>query len=206
MIRAYAALGMMLAASACTPAPPLLTLGNPSCDPSPMLATAVPVPLGGSASIKLGAESRCLLGSPPVTYGLFRLPQTAAPYNLTIGSAVAGEAVVAPRAALLDGAGTAGRALATGDFRADTFGFLAGIRPRPEEQFLLVSADPGTLGRSVTLRLSLRQMGGVDMAAGVIIVPIFVPQRVPAQITERPATYSLNGPVRVSAEPLTTVP
>lgn len=203
-----AALSLAAALAACArPDPPLLTLSGRVCDVAPVLTNAAPVPFDSRAgvSVTLGANTPCLDtgGGRSVTYAVFRLPDATGPYQLTITSAVVGNAVVAPRATVYDAAGAVLRTLPPSEFRQGIAGFTAGLRSQGSERLLLVSADPATIGQPTTLRLSAREIGTQLAAAAVIPIIIAVP--VYDQTRERGVTLSLNGVVSVSAVPIATI-
>ena len=210
--RPRTALVLVLAAGACAPHPlqqPILSLGERVCDSSPVLRDAVAVPFGDASGVeqRIDADSRCLAIPPAgkASYAVFRLPDAPAPYTVTVASLVTGITLISPRVTLDDAAGTPGRIVEPRDFHSGIDGLEAGLRIRPGERYVVVVANPATLGQPVTLRLSLRERLGVQLAfAGPIFIPLaplaLLP-RTPA-VTQRPATLSLNGLLRVSAEPI----
>lgn len=199
-----AILAATLLLSACAhPEPPILTLTAPTCDPSPAFATATPVPFNESrgAEAHLNPATTCL-GSPPsaTTYAVFQLPQ-APPYTLTIYSR-ANRSLVAPRATIYDADGHPGRVLTLPDFESRIDGLRAGLRTHGTERYLVIEADRSRLGTPATLRLGSRS-GGTAVAATTIIIPLAAP--IPDITRQQSATYSLNGTIRVTAEPILIV-
>ena len=205
--RALAAAAVLILGACALPAqPPLLTLGSRQCDAAPVLDGAVAVPLRDRVAVAYGEASHCLLSadSQRLTYAVFRLPDAPAPYSVTVTSLAKQGVLVSPRLSVLDGNGAVTRSLAPGDFRESLEGLRAGLRIVPRERYLVAVADPARLGQMVTLRMSLRQQGGVDVA-GLIIIPIVIPSGGPP-VRWQDAIYALNGSVQVAAEPLVTVP
>ncbi len=211
-MRQILAASLLLAVSACShlAAPPVLTLGQRVCDAQPVLDGAVAVPFDqAGAVVKLGASSRCLQPSPTapgVTYAVFRLPDAPQPYNVTVASVAADNAVVSPVLSVYGDDGSIRRTVPPAAFRAGVYGFETGLRAQPGDRILVVTADPASLGHQQTLRLSLRDQGGVQTAAAVIVpIIIFVPHVRPG-LTQQDVTLALNGTIRVAATPVTRVP
>ncbi len=206
--RALAVAGVLSLGACALPAqPPLLTLGGRQCDAAPVLDGAVAVPLHDHVAVAYGEASHCLLSADAqtrLTYAVFRLPDAPAPYSVTVTSLAKQGVLVSPRLSVLDGNGAVTRSLAPGDFRESLEGLRAGLRIAPRERYLVAVADPARLGQMVTLRMSLRQQGGVDVA-GLIIIPIIIPSGGPP-VRWKDAIYALNGSIQVAAEPLVTVP
>ena len=203
----FASLAGLFALTACAkPEPPLLTLGDRACDPAPSLRDAVPVPLDGSADASLGAQSGCLnVAGGTTSYAVFRLPDTPQPANLTIRSLVAGTRLVPTQATVLNGAGQPRRTVSASEFNSSIDGLQAGLRTMPDDRYVVVSADPTQVGGRLTLRLSLRDQGGVAVAAGPIFVPLVIPLS-PVTVTHRSVTLSLSGTVRVAIAPIRSIP
>ena len=216
--RALGAALLILGMTGCTtPPPPLLTLGARACDSRPALADAVVVPFndadGGRA--RLDGTSRCLdlpQGGGQTTYAAFRLPDAQLPSSVTITSLVErGGAIVSPRVTVMSASGAVLRVIEPGEFQASIEGLRAGLRTRPGERYVIVAADPRTLGEPLMLRLgllsrSMRAAKPILLAmAGPVFVPIFIP---PANIqpTQRATTRSLSGIIRVTDEPVVIAP
>lgn len=170
------------------------------------------MPFGNAAGVeqKIDGRGHCLAVPPAgkASYAVFRLPDATAPYNVTVSSLVTGVTLISPRVTIDDDAGTPGRIIEPRDFHSGIDGLQAGLRIRPGERYVVVVANPATLGQPVTLRLSLRERLGVQLAFAGPIIPLapFALLPRPQPLTQRPATLSLNGVVRVSAEPIRVMP
>ena len=183
-----------------------LTLGDRACDPDPSLTSAVPVPAGGSVDAILGVQSGCLAVTGGATsYAVFRLPDAQIPATVTIKSLVAGTPLVPTQATVLDGAGQPRRTVSASEFSSSINGLQAGLRTMPDDRYVVVSADPTHVGEITTLRLSLRNQGGVAVAAGPVFVPLVIPIS-PAPVTHRSVTLSLSATVCVAIAPIRTIP
>ena len=214
MIRA-AALGAALLitglAGCAKPPPPLLTLGGRACDGSPALAQSVAVPFNADgARVRLDDTSRCLdlpQAGGQTTYAVFRLPDASLPSLVTISSVVErGGAIVSPRVTITSASGAVLRTIEPRQFQATIEGLHAGLRTRQGERYVIVTADPRTLGYHFMLRLGLRTSKPIRLAmAGPVFIPIFIPPP-PMQPTQRAATFSLSGIIRVTDEPVVTTP
>jgi hypothetical protein len=153
------ALATLAALAACShpePPAPVLSLAEASCAAQPDLAGAVALTLDAKDETKvsetIGANTPCFAPAPEARslYRVFALPASAEPYIISVASAPVGIGVFAPHLTLLDASGAPKREIAHDSFvyRGDNLSVL--FRSHPDERYLLVASDPGSVGQSVT--------------------------------------------------------
>ena len=169
----------MLAALAggCAKPPPMptLSLEGRSCTDKPDLAAASAVPLENDkpVSVMLDDKAPCLqaAGAAKVTYAAFSLPQSTEEYVLTIISAPIGEGRFSPRMALLDAGGDTLREIPPDMFMARGTALRAGLRRHSGERYLVISADPDTIGQTKSQIVDATKVyqsgGGFQIHTGV---------------------------------------
>ena len=196
---ALAAALLLAACAATTPSvPPITSLEGRSCGEHPDLAAARPLLLTGKpATATLDGASPCWRppGGPASTVAVFRLPDAAEPYLLTVASEPVGETLFSPRLLLLDEQGNPVR-----ERRRDTFLFhgpalKTGLRVQPGERFLIVASDPDSVGRR-----NSRIVGNVQQTttvAGPVIFNLYTGSE-----ANHDVTYAHNGSVTVAVEPM----
>jgi hypothetical protein len=155
-----AAATLMVAACATTPTPPaepVLTLGDKVCATSVGLAAPVAMtPAKGKPAMHVfghpvTAATPCLsLDGKSGNHVVFALPARPDNHTITIGGLQEPLRTLAPRVAILDGAGAVIRT-----FEADRFSNVGSshavqFRPAPEARFVLVTTDPDLVGKVVT--------------------------------------------------------
>jgi hypothetical protein len=194
------ALGLAIALlSGCKPPPPpVTTMEGRACVPQPLLESAAPVKLDGD-TVRVVLDETAGCWHPPAgaasAYVVFRLPQAAEPYILTIVSEPIGFGLLSPRAQLLDGGGTVLREIQPDSFLSQGPALKAGLRARPGEQFLVVTSDAGAVGQNKS------------EIANVLNQHVVVTGRYATSVNVgserlRTQTYAHNGVILVKAEPL----
>jgi hypothetical protein len=171
-IRSLALLAVAsLAVTACTktPPPPLLSMEGRQCTPLPDLATAHAVSVDDKdVSITLDDKTGCLdvHAERKLAYVAFGLPVIDQPYLLSVTSIPIGEGLFFPKLTLLDGAGKVLREIPPDMFLPHGAALHAGLRPHPDERYLIVSSDPATIGQTNSqltegIRVSGFMAGGI---------------------------------------------
>lgn len=142
--------------------PPVLNLDARICVPSLDLASAQPLPLEGTrdqgaftppgVTVPLGADAACWkpINGEKRVYVLFKLPESPAPYIISVASSPVGTALFSPDVEMLDQDGNVVR-----EVRRDSFAFhgtalYAGLRSHLGETYLLVASDPASVGQTVS--------------------------------------------------------
>jgi hypothetical protein len=101
---------LLAACAATTPSvPPITSIEGRICGERPDLAAARPLLLTDKpVTVTLDGASPCWRppGGPASTVAVFRLPDAAEPYLLTVASEPVGETLFSPRLVLLDGQGS----------------------------------------------------------------------------------------------------
>src|SRR5205085_4234035 len=77
----------------------------------------------------------------PALYRTFQLPETDAPYVITVTSKPFGGAILPPRVVLLAHTGAVKRELAGADLMFHGNGLTARFRSHPDESYLVVESD-----------------------------------------------------------------
>lgn len=181
--RAAALIASLLVAGCATPPwiRPVTHLGRQTCSPMPDLAAAHPVALGGATIVDLRGHGPCLRTAEGTgtTYAVFRLPDVRAPYLVTVTSGLLrGRALLPPRLVILDGQGNEVRELSADDFLSRGSSLSAAIQTHPGEYFVVVIADPASVGQHVSY------IADAPMTFGI----------------KRQFTTSYNGRITVSAQ------
>jgi hypothetical protein len=144
-------------------------LDGRQCTPLPDLATAHPVLVNDKdLSITLDDKTGCLdvHAERKLAYVAFALPVLEQPYFLSVTSIPIGEGLFFPKLTLLDGAGKVLREIPPDVFLPHGAALHAGLRPHPEERYLIVSSDPTTIGQTNSqltegIRVSGFMAGGI---------------------------------------------
>jgi hypothetical protein len=193
---------LVLLAACKPPPPPVVTLEGRACAAQPMLEGASPVGLDGkNVKVVLDENAGCWRPADGAAsaYVVFRLPQAADPYILTIVSEPIGVGLLAPRALLLDSTGKVLREVPRDSFMSQGSALKAGLRARPGEQFLIIASDSGSVGKDVS-ELANTVQQHVVMAGPYYATSINVGQE-----RTRTQTYAHNGTILVKAEPLPVI-
>lgn len=131
---------------------PIVSLADRACAPKPDLLGAPTLLLGDSNKMDVAVDA----GAPCVqapdgsrsAYVAVALPATSVPYVLSVRSAILGQTVFAPRIELLDGEGHVVRDVPRSAFMFHGASLYAAVRSHPDERFLVVFSDAGTVGQS----------------------------------------------------------
>ena len=159
--------------AACTkpPPPPILSLDGRQCTALPDLATAHPVLANDKdVSVTLDDKTGCLdvHAARKLAYVAFGLPDISQPYLLSVTSIPIGEGLFFPKLTLLDGTGKVVREIPADTFLPHGAALHAGLRPHPEERYLIVSSDPTTIGQTNSQLTEGIQVNGF-MAGGIYV-------------------------------------
>jgi hypothetical protein len=152
---------LCLAAAACASAPksappPILSVESATCAALPDLSRSTALvfdPKDEKAlSVDMGAASPCLSrGSDGKSvYAVFALPPGDAPFSITVASAPVGYGLFAPRVELMDDKGAVLRNYAFDSFVFHNEDLSVVFRNHPAERYLVVSAEPHSIGQSVS--------------------------------------------------------
>jgi hypothetical protein len=200
--------GGLLAACSNTPAPPpVVSLDARICTARPDLAGARALPLeapsdggvpsGKGVTVPLAADAACLkpAGGEKRVYALFKLPESAAPYIITIASDPVGSGLLSPYAETLDQEGRVLRVVQRDSFMFHGAALAVGLRSHPEEQYLLVASDPASVGQTVS------QIAGTTQVTTSGTGTIFFTLHTGSETT-RTLTYAHSGSITVKAAPV----
>jgi hypothetical protein len=191
----------LLAGCAGAPAaPPLTSLLDRPCAEKLDLAAPHPVQLDGrEVPVDFAAAAACWdVGGRRSAYAVFVLPSASEPYLASITSRPVGTALLSPRALILDERGETVRELKRDSFLSKGAALSASFRARPDERYLVVASDPGSVGTDVS------QISGSISSTMVAAGPVFTMVHSGTETTQR-YTYAHNGLVAVSAQPVPKV-
>jgi hypothetical protein len=194
------AVAAIVSACASAPPPPLLALPDAqTCSTHLDLSDATPVTLkdGESVTRTFDGTSECWVavdGSKSV-YAVFRLPEAGTPYIVTVDSAPTGTALLPPQAMLLDKSGVVQREIGRDSFQFHGAILRGGIRIHAGDAYLVVRSDPRAVGKSVSQIVEATHEYVASTAAFMMIVHS-------GSEDKDDYTYSYNGIVTVSAQPL----
>jgi hypothetical protein len=152
---AMAAAAVLLSGCVPSPAPPQqIDLTGRDCAAAPSLAGAAPLLYSDkdqTVAAPFTATDPCVRTPTGLAlYHVFRLPDGASQLTFTVASPPAGLALVPIHVVLLDNTGAVKREYA-GDALAFRGGGLSALfRGHPDEAYLVVEADPGAVGQSVS--------------------------------------------------------
>jgi hypothetical protein len=198
---------MALAASACgndRGPPPITNIAALTCSPRPALAEAKPVPLDSdkAVTVTLDGNASCLEqpGGLRSLYGAFKLPDgSSQPVLVSVTSTPLGAGLFSPHVLMLDERENVVREIARDAFMFHGNKLYVGIRLHPEERYLIVASDPQSVGSQISrITESTSTAGGSAIGGGVIVFYTIHS----GSDRESNFTYSHNGTVTVSAEPM----
>ncbi|MBV8650739.1 MAG: hypothetical protein JO255_04680 [Alphaproteobacteria bacterium] len=200
--RAASILGRLLPAAllaSCNHAlPPLVTLDGRDCAARPDLAGAQPIILDPDkdVTVRLDATAPCVQAADGTksVYGVFRLPQSADPYVVSVTSTLSGRGLFSPRLMLVDREGTVLREVPRDDFVFHGTSLYAGIRSHADEAYMIVASDPQSVGQQVSQTSEHGRATSAPTGGGG-----FLTIGIGSEKTHR-FTYSHNGVVTVSAQ------
>jgi hypothetical protein len=180
--------------------PPLVTLDGRDCGARPDFAGAQPILLDPDKDVtmRLDAAAPCVQAADGTksVYGVFRLPQSADPYVVSVTSTLSGRGLFSPRLTMVDREGTVLREVPRDAFVFHGTSLYVGIRSHAEEAYMIVASDPQSVGQQVAQTSENAQTSTAVFPSGG-----FLTIGMGAEKTHR-FTYSHNGVVTVSARPL----
>lgn len=131
---------------------PLIAFNPNYCLPSVSLTEATPVNLGEVETplneVVFDETSPCVQqgDGTPAIYHVFRLPQAAEPYLITVRTEPVGPAYLVVTADILAADGTVARQVDAKGFSFHGISLSALLRSRPGEEYLVVKSDPSRVG------------------------------------------------------------
>jgi hypothetical protein len=183
--------------------PPVTSIADRSCAAAPDLSSAKPVELDAKKSVKVTLDGAAPCwesteGNKSV-YAVFKFPEAAVPYMVAVYSEPLGQGLFTPRVITLDAAGVTQREIGRDSFRFNGNFLHVSLRVHDGERYLLVASDPKSVGQQVNqISESTNTYTGTSAGGGVIVTF----QVHTGSDTERSYTFSLNGKVEVSAQPI----
>ena len=179
-IMAVGAIGGLAAACAAgSVQPPVLTYANQGCAAAADLMTAVSLTPPRERAVHVVAvpvdtSTPCLNRSGPTPYVVYQLPADLGDKTVTVGSMLEATRIFAPEVAVLDGRGMVTRTFAREEYHYRGGHYSVQFRPRDEEAYVLVSADPALVGQrydSIMIGTTTTSVytggGGVSWTSGV---------------------------------------
>ena len=201
---AGAACGLMfvVGARADDDVPPVTSLPSAVfCAPAPDLSGAIAMRVGHDAKADISiAAARCMKDdSGAGLYQVFALPALEKPSVMTVASAPVGTGILFPRITVLDAAGKTTRQVAPDAVMFRDGNLAAVLRLHAGDAFLVVESDPAHIGQSLS-RVEERTHVtpiGIVTATGFGYTAIHT-----GSDETNTLTFSLNGTVSVSVEPV----
>lgn len=200
-----AALVSALAVASCTHdpgPPPIVSIADRACTAQPVLSNAKPVVLDGdkSVTVKLDGTAPCWeADGAKSVYSMFDLPQSPDPVLVSVLSDPLGQGVFAPRVIVLDGDQHIMRELPRDSFMFHGASLYVGIRLHAGERYLIVASDPKTVGQQYTQASESTQVAAGAVVTGAAVG--FFTVHTGSDSTSI-YTYSYNGTVKVTAQPM----
>lgn len=141
----------VLTACAATPPAPVLHYARNDCAATPNLSAAISLtPDREKAShavlTPVDGQAACLApaGTP---YFVYRLPADFGDKTITVGATLEALRIFAPDVAILDANGVVTRTFARDEYYYRSLHYSVQFRPREEEVYILVSAEPALVGQ-----------------------------------------------------------
>lgn len=132
---------------------PLLAYDRDNCALVPDLSSAISLTpekerASHTAFGPVGADGPCLQGPDgALPYIVFALPEDRDDKTLSVGGALEATRILSPRVSLLAADGSVTRTFGSEDFLYRGPLYSVQLRPRAEEAFILVSAEPARVGQ-----------------------------------------------------------
>lgn len=187
-------------ASACatyTPAAPVLEYDHSNCDAAPVLSGAISLTptkerVSHVVSTPVTAETACLTtATGPTPYIVYALPADFGDKTVTVGGVLDVTRIFSPDVQILNARGETTRSFAAEDYMYRGPVYSVQFRPRADEAYVLVSANPQRVGQAYnSIAISTQTTGTV--AAGAYIS--WTSGSDSAQVR----TFSYEGPVQVT--------
>jgi hypothetical protein len=181
--------------------PPITSLEDRGCAPTPDLSTARPVFLSADKPVTVdldrGAACLALADGSRGVYAVFALPESATPYLVTVASLPQGETLFSPRATVLDASGAMVQELPRGAFMFHGATLSVAFRTHGQERFVVVTSDSGSVGQQQP------QLASGVQATPVVAGPVIFFTHSGWEKSQN-YTYAYNGRVSVSAQPVPT--
>jgi hypothetical protein len=186
---------LVLLAGCATPPPPVTSLEGRICATRLDLGNPRPLALaGGAVKVTLEQTSPCLeAAGAKSAYLLFRLPESADEYMVSVSSAPLGQGLFAPHLLLLGDAGQVQRQLSRDSFMFHGAALAINIRIHPGEHFLVVASDSDVTGQQISRLVASTQVATYTVGLAYVSV------HTGAENTSN-YTYAYNGVVTVAAE------
>ncbi len=178
----------------------MTSLEGRSCTAQLDLANPRPLALeGGAVKVTLDQTAPCIeAATGKSTYLLFRLPDAAEEYIVSVSSEPLGQGLFAPHLLLLNDAGQLRRELPRDSFMFHGAALAVSIRIHAGEHFLIVASDSDATGQQISRLVASTQ---VTAAAGP---GVYVVVHTGAESTNS-YTYAHNGVITVAAEKIPKV-
>lgn len=134
------------------PSPPTLEFVRSDCASAPDLSTAISLTPDKERAVYFvnapaSSDAGCLVQDGRQTpYALFALPADYGDKTLTVGSTMEPLRILSPSVVILDGRGEVSRTFDAADYMYRGAVYSVQFRPRPDEAYVLVTADPVRVG------------------------------------------------------------
>lgn len=202
-----ALLAGLILLSACAhsppPPPPLTALPPLACAPALTLQgmPSLPVIMGKEAPTSFGIGSNCMLlgDGQPTLYSIYRLPDQAEPYLITVRSLPVGEGLIIPRVLLMADDNVVLRTVEGEGFTFHGASMMAKLRSHPGESYLVVAVDTRYVGQAVSQIAESFALNSSTSVVGKAVVTSFSSNGASNTLN---FVFSYNGNIVVSAEPM----
>lgn len=135
------------------PSPPILEFARSDCGAAPDLSSALSLTPDKERAVHFvsapaSSDAGCLTrNGQPTPYVLFALPTDYGDKTMTVGSAFEPLRILSPEVVILDRRGEVSRTFDAADYMYRGSVFSVQFRPRDNEAYILVTADPSRVGR-----------------------------------------------------------
>jgi|GEM_PF-6599967 hypothetical protein len=211
---AGSALVGLLGACAAPPPPPLLSLDGRDCAAQPDFVAARPLRLDPDKveNINLDAAPACFVApdGSKSSYAAFALPDQPTEFLVSITSWQRGRGMLSPHILVYDPIGRLVREIPRDSFQFhnQNMSLYAGLRIHPGEHYVVVASDPKTIGQQNSEILDAihtnTSTGTSATAHGGTVVSSFSYHY--GTETQNVVSYSYNGLVSATAQPIAKVP
>lgn len=190
------ALACAVALAACTERSmaPTTSLAQRVCTSALGLAEAPALAFGAEPlRVIIDESSKCLQsGETRRSFAVFRLPEVADSYLLSVSSMMRGRTLLSPRLSLLAADGSLLREVGRDMFQFRGEALNVVIRSRPEERYVMVASDPDTVGQQHS------QITAELRSTAIMVAPTaFVPINTGAE-SVKGLVFSHNGALEIS--------
>ena len=135
------------------PSPPTLEFVRSDCAAVPDLSSAISLTPDKERAVHFvsapaSSDTGCIVRDGQQTpYALFALPADFDDKTMTVGSTFEPLRILSPNVVILDGRGEVSRTFDAADYMYRGSVYSVQFRPRPNEAYVLVTADPSRVGR-----------------------------------------------------------